>query len=60
MTLEAVWLKKGKEVHKVDPVMNIVCDDDMEAIADIEIKDEGVWHSYGDADDFMIRVIKEK
>jgi hypothetical protein len=60
MMLEAVWLKNGKEIYKVSPVMNIVCDNDMKGIEDIEIEDEYRWHEYadfkGDADDFVIRV----
>lgn len=58
MRLEAIWLKEGKEIHKVDPVLNIVCDDEMKSIADIEVEDECFWHSYEDADDFVIRVKK--
>ena len=58
--LEAVWLNDGKEVYNVYPVMNIVCDDDMENIADIEIEDGKIWHSCREnnfeADDFVIRV----
>lgn len=63
MMLEAVWLKKGKEVYKVSPVMNIVCDEDMDGIAYIEIDDGNKWHEYGDfkgeADDFVIRIKKD-
>ena len=63
MMLEAVWLKNGKEVYKVSPVMNIVCDDDMKDISDIEINDRDKWHEYadfkGDADDFVIRIKKD-
>jgi hypothetical protein len=60
MTLEAVWLKNKKEVYKVSPVMNLVCYEDMESIAEIEVEDEERWHTYDDvkggADDFVIRV----
>ena len=60
MMLEAVWFKSGKEVYRVSPVMNIVCDDDMEDISEIEIDDGHRWHEYadfkGDADDFVIRI----
>lgn len=63
MMLEAVWFKNGKEVYKVSPVMNIVCDDDMESIAEIEIEDADRWHEYEDlheeADDFVIRIKKD-
>ena len=63
MMLEAVWFKNGKEVYKVSPVMNIVCDDEMDGIADIEIRSEDKWHEYtdfkGDADDFVIRIKKD-
>lgn len=60
MMLEAVWFKNGKEVYKVSPVMNILCDENMKGISDIEIEDGNRWHEYndfkGDADDFVIRV----
>lgn len=63
MMLEAVWLKNGKEVYKVSPVMNIVCDDDMENISEIEIEDGSNWHEYkdfkGEADDFVIRIKRD-
>ena len=63
MMLEAVWLKKGKEVYKVSPVMNIVCDDDMKNIEEIEVEDGYKWHEYkdfdGDADDFVIRIKRD-
>ncbi len=63
MMLEAVWLKNGKEVFKVFPVMNIVCDDDMESVKEIEIEDGYHWHTYddfsGEADDFVIRIKRE-
>lgn len=63
MMLEAVWFKNGKEIYKVSPVMNIVCDDDMDSIAEIEIEDGYKWHEYKDfkdeADDFVIRIKKD-
>ena len=63
MMLEAVWLKNGKEVYKVSPVMNIVCEDDMKGIEEIEIEDGYKWHEYGDfdgnADDFVIRIKRD-
>lgn len=63
MKLEAVWFKDGKEVYKVSPVMNIVCDDNMAGISEIEIEDEDRWHEYtdfkGDADDFVIRIKRD-
>lgn len=63
MMLEAVWFNNSKEVYKVSPVMNIVCDDNMKGIADIEINDGDKWHEYtdfkGDADDFVIRIKKD-
>lgn len=62
MMLEAVWLKNKKEVYKVSPVMNIVCDDNMKNVKDIEVEDGYEWHScienHFDADDFLIRVKK--
>lgn len=63
MMLEAVWLKNGKEVYKVSPVLNIVCEDDMNGIEDIEIENEFGWCSYTDfevdADDFVIRIKRD-
>ena len=63
MVLEAVWFKKGKEVYLVDPVINIVSDDDMKDISHIEIYNGYAWYSSGDvkggADDFIIRVKKD-
>lgn len=63
MKLEAVWLRKGKEVYRVDPVINIVCDDDMKGISDIEIYNGIDWYSALDsginADDFVIRIMKD-
>lgn len=60
MLLEAVWFKDGKEIFKVDPVMNILCEDDMEDVSEIEINNGYHWYSYedfeGDADDFVIRI----
>ena len=60
MTLEAVWLKDGEEVYKISPVINIVCDEDMEDINEIEVSDGFWWHSCEEdnfeADDFMIRI----
>lgn len=61
MTLEAVWYKNGMEVHRVAPVMNIVCYENMKDIEDIEIENkEYEWHSYKGADDFVIRLVKDK
>ena len=63
MMLEAVWFKNGKEVYKVSPVLNIVCEYNMKSIADIEIENEFGWCSCTDfeieADDFMIRIKKD-
>lgn len=60
MMLEAVWFKNGKEVYRVSPVMNIVCDEDMDGVEKIEIEDGYKWHSCTennfDADDFVIRI----
>ena len=61
MMLEAVWLKKKKEVHHVSPVLNVVCDEDMPNVLEIEIDNGENWQSCPvDADDFVIRVKKEK
>ena len=63
MMLEAVWLRNGKEVYKVSPVMNIVCDYDMNDITYIEVEDNYRWHEYddfeGEADDFVIRIKRD-
>lgn len=63
MMLEAVWFKNGKEVYRVAPVMNIVCEEDMKDITEIEVENKYVWYSCenfdGDADDFLIRIKKE-
>ena len=63
MMLEAVWLKNGKEIYKVNPVINIVCDEDMKDISEIEINNGGYWYSTEDfeeeADDFVIRIKKD-
>lgn len=60
MMLEAVWLKNGKEVYCVNPVMNVLCEDDMNNISEIEVYDGYHWHTYENvkdgADDFVIRV----
>lgn len=60
MMLEAVWFKNGEEVYKVSPVINLVCYENMESIAEIEVEDGNKWHTYddfnGEADNFVIRV----
>ena len=62
MMLEAVWFKNGKEIYKVSPVMNLLCDDDME-VTEIEVCDGNDWYSCEEnqfeADDFVIRVKKD-
>ena len=61
MMLEAVWFKNKKEVHRVSPVLNVVCDEDMTDVLEIEIDDGEDWQSCPvNADDFVIRVKKEK
>ncbi len=64
MILEAVWLRKGKEVYWVNPVINVVCDDDMNELSDIEVYNGFNWYSSedvdGGADSFIIRIKKEK
>lgn len=63
MMLEAVWFKNRKEVYKISPVMNIVCDDDMKNVNEIEVYDGNEWCSclenQFDADDFVIRIKKD-
>lgn len=63
MVLEAVWLKEGKEVLCVDPVLNITCDDDIKNVSDIEVFNGYDWYSSADCedspDDFVIRIRRE-
>lgn len=60
MMLEAVWLKDGKEVHVISPVMNLLCDDDMNGVHEIEVNNGERWYSSEileiEVDDFLIRV----
>ena len=62
MRLEAVWFKNGKEIYKVSPVLNIVCDESIN-ISDIEVYDGNEWYSRmdcdGDSGDFVIRVKRD-
>ena len=58
MNLEAVWFKNGKEVLSISPIVNIVCFEEMKRISDIEINDGHNWHSYKEADDFIVRIKK--
>lgn len=62
MMLEAVWFKDGKEVKRIDPVMNLLCDEDMNDISEIEINNGEYWYSSEtlgiEADDFVIRIKK--
>lgn len=64
MMLEAVWLKDGEEVYCVSPVMNIVCDSNMDNVGEIEINNRNAWYSCEenrfDADDFIIRIKKQR
>lgn len=60
MFLEAVWFKDGKEVFRVAPVMNIVCDENMKSITDIEIENDYDWFSCEGADDFVIRLVENE
>ena len=64
MMLEAVWFNNGKEVFKVSPVMNIVCDDEMKSVDEIEIFDGNEWYSSElcniEANDFEIRIKARK
>lgn len=66
MVLEAVWSKNGKEVCKVDPVVNIVSYENIKEIEDIEVENGHYWYSYKDlvdegetVDDFVIRIKKD-
>lgn len=59
MVLEAVWFKNGKEIYSVDPVMNIVCDNNMKSVSEIEVNNGYDWYSYEEADDFIIRIKKD-
>ena len=65
MNLEAVWFKNGKEIYCVDPVLDVVCYDDMTSVSNIEIYNGDNWYSSEDADheeeadDFIIRIKKD-
>ena len=63
MTLEAVWLKNGEEIYWVDPVLDIICEDNMNDITDIEVYNGYDWYSAKDCfeapDDFIVRVKKD-
>ena len=63
MTLEAVWLKNGKEIAWVDPVIDVVCEENMNKMSDIEIYNGYYWYSSADCpekpDDFIIRIKKD-
>ncbi len=60
MILEAVWFKNGKEIEWVDPVMNIMPNDDIQNISDIKVYNGYYWYSSEDCqeepDDFVIRI----
>ena len=60
MILEAVWFKDGKEIEWVDPVMNIMPNDDIQNISDIKVYNGHYWYSSEDCqeepDDFVIRI----
>lgn len=60
MILEAVWFKNGKEIEWVDPVMNIMPNDDIQNISDIKVYNGYYWYSSEDLDeipdDFVIRL----
>lgn len=60
MFLEAIWLKDGKQVYKVAPVMNIVCDENIKNITDIEIENDYDWFFCEGADDFVVRLVKDE
>lgn len=63
MMLEAVWFKNGKEIFKVSPVMNLLCDDEMKDITTIEVCNGYDWYNIEElgieADDFIIRIKKD-
>lgn len=58
--LEAVWYLNGKQVYKVSPIKNLLCDTEMEDVNEIEVFDGVDWHSCSEndfeADDFEIRI----
>ena len=63
MTLEAVWLKEGKEIAWCDPVIDIICEE-RQNISEIKVFNGCFWYSCKDfcdetPDDFIIRVLKE-
>lgn len=60
MILEAVWFLNGEEVFWVEPVQDLICDDIITSIYDIEVYNGYHWYSYPTADDFVIRIKKER
>ena len=60
MILEAVWFKNGKEIDWVDPIMNIMPNDNIQSINDIKVYNGYAWYSAEDCnevpDDFVIRL----
>ena len=60
MTLEAVWFKDGKEFAWVDPVLDLVCDDEIQDISDIKVYNGLGWYNCNECpDDFVIRIKRE-
>ena len=63
MILEAVYFKDGKEIYRVDPVIDLICDDNMKDISEVEVYNGYDWFSSKDCDetpdDFVIRIKKE-
>ena len=63
MVLEAVWFKNGKEIYWVDPIVDILCEEDAKDVADIKVASGYHWYSAADCgeapDDFVIRIKKE-
>lgn len=62
--LEAVWLKDGKELFTVDPVIDIECrEGDIEHLRHISVYNGHGWYYCGDLDtapdDFIIRIKKK-
>lgn len=61
MLLEAVWLKDGKEIAWVDPVLRVKNVDDTPTLNTIIVNNGYFWYNWKDVteeepDDFIIRI----
>lgn len=65
MTLEAVWLKNGKEIAWINPVWEVEnLDDCGDELGTVRVRNGYNWYRWRDVtdekpDDFIVRVKKE-